>query len=110
MRDILRNARFVIPFWPSVGLLLLTTLIMGFQLMVGNNTTVRTAGASCKVGDYYTTGDSLGVRLSCTEGDVVTSTSTSNPATLVSVIQNRPDRIICDVKQNGWVSNCRAGS
>lgn len=110
MRDILRNARFIIPFWPSVGLVVLTTLIMGVQLMVSNDTTVRTAGASCKVGDYYTTRDGLGVRLSCTEGDVVTSTSTADPATLVSVIQNRPDMIICDVKRSGWVSNCRAGS
>ena len=110
MRNILRNARFVIPFWPGIGLFVLTVLIMGLQLMVSKDTTVRTAGAICKVGDYYTTRDGIGVRLSCTEGSAETSTSTGDPATVVSVIQNRPDRIVCDVKQSGWVTNCRVGS
>jgi len=106
MRKVLRNARFVIPMWPSIGLLVLTTFGMGIQIAVSNGTTVRTAGAICKIEDPYTTGKGIGLKLSCDELGRATRTNIEDPAMVLSVLRNQTTSITCDVMESGRAARC----
>lgn len=109
MRNFFGNARFIIPLWPSLPILAITTLAAGIMTAASRDSTVRTESASCAVGEVITTRDGIGFRLACQEGSMVTNTDTFKPATVLEIMRNRPERITCTVKQSGWTENCRLG-
>jgi hypothetical protein len=103
----IRNARFVIPMWESIGLVALTTVIACVMIEISRDSTVRTPDAVCTVGEVFTTQDGIGFRLVCQEPTGTTSTTVTEPTMVLEIMRNRIERITCNVKQTGWTEGCR---
>jgi hypothetical protein len=103
------NARFVIPMWPSIGLVAITTFIAGIMIGISRDSTVRTADAVCTVGEAFTTRDGIGFRLGCQEPTGTTSTTVGTPSVVLEIMRSHPKRITCNVMQSGWTDACRLG-
>jgi hypothetical protein len=107
MRDFINRAGFVIPMWPGVGMLMVTTVFALLLIMGGRDITVRTANAACVVGETRAGSERITVGLRCQEGDAIIETSTADASTVLEIIRRNPTSIVCDVEQSGWVSRCR---
>lgn len=107
MLDFFRDGRFVIPPIAALGVVAIVSVVLFMMVMASAETRVRTADARCEVGEIMPGSEIIRVKLECKETSGVTSTSTSQAATVVTILQNKPATMICNVMHTGWARDCR---
>ena len=107
MINFFRDGRFVIPPIAALGVVAIVSVVLFMMVMASAETRVRTADARCEVGEIMPGSETIRVKLECKEASGVTSTSTSQAATVVTILQNKPATMICNVMHTGWARDCR---
>ena len=107
MLEFFRDGRFVIPPIVAVGMVAVVSVALFMMVMASAETRVRTADARCEVGEIMPGSETIRVKLECKETSGVTSTSTSLPTTVVTILQHKPATVICNVMHTGWARDCR---
>lgn len=107
MFDFFRHGHFVIPPIVALGVVAIVSVVLFMMVMASNDSRVRTSDARCEVGEIMPGSETIRVNLECKETSGVTSTSTSQPATVVTILQKRPTTVICNVMHTGWARDCR---
>lgn len=107
MLDFFRHGHFVIS--PIAGLCVFLAVSFGlFMMMMASiDSRVRTTDARCEVGEIMPGSEVIRVKLECKEASGVTSTSTSQAASVVTILQHKPSTVICNVMHTGWARDCR---
>lgn len=107
MFEFFRHGHFVIPPIVGVGMVAVVSVALFMMVMASAETRVRTADARCEVGESMPGSETIRVKLECKETSGVTSTSTSQAATVVTILQNKPTTVVCNVMHTGWARDCR---
>lgn len=107
MLEFFRDGRFVIPPIVGLGVVAIVSVVLFVMVGASNNSRVRTSDARCEVGEIMPGSEIIRVKLECKETSGVTSTSTSQPTTVVTILQNKPTTMICNVMHTGWARDCR---
>lgn len=107
MINFFRNGLFVFPPVVGVGVLVVVSLVLSMMLMASNESRVRTADARCEVGEVMPGSETIKVKLECKEASGTTATSTSQAASVVSILQAKTPTVVCNVMHTGWAKDCR---
>jgi hypothetical protein len=107
MLDFFRDGRFVIPPIVGLGVVAIVSVVLFMMVMASAETRVRTADARCEVGEIMPGSETIRVKLECKEASGTTATSTSQAATVVSILQAKPATVVCNVMHTGWARDCR---
>jgi hypothetical protein len=107
MFEFFRHGHFVIPPIVAVGMVAVVSVALFMMVIASAETRVRTADARCEVGEIMPGSETIRVKLECKETSGVTSTSTSQAATVVTILQNKPTTVVCNVMHTGWARDCR---
>lgn len=107
MINFFRHGHFVIPPIVGLGVVAVVSVVLFMMVMASNDSRVRTSDARCEVGEIMPGSETIRVKLECKETSVVTSTSTSQAASVVTILQHKPTTVICNVMHTGWARDCR---
>ena len=107
MINFFRHGRFVIPPIAALGVVAIVSVVLFVMVGASNDSRVRTSDARCEVGEIMPGSETIRVKLECKETSGVTSTSTSLPTTVVTILQHKPATVICNVMHTGWARDCR---
>lgn len=107
MINFFRHGHFVISPIMALCMFLVASLLLTMMVMASNDSRVRTSDARCVVGEIMPGSERIRVKLECKETSGVTSTSTSQAASVVTILQNKPTTVICNVMHTGWARDCR---
>lgn len=107
MFNFFRRGHFILPPLAGVVVLVGVSVALFVMITVSNDSRVRTSDARCEVGEIMPSPEIIRVKLECKETSGVTSTSTSQAASVVTILQNKPTTVICNVMHTGWARDCR---
>lgn len=107
MIKMIRECEFLISPLAIVIAIAITSLLLLLMVIASNDSTVRTSGAQCQVGETLVGTDTIRVKLECDEAGSKTNTSTSRPEAVVAIIKTNPTTVVCNVMHTGWARDCR---
>jgi len=107
MINFFRHGHFVISPIMALCMFLVASLLLIGMITASNDSRVRTSDARCEVGETMPGSEIIRVKLECKEASGVTSTSTSQAASVVTILQNKPTTVICNVMHTGWARDCQ---
>lgn len=107
MINFFRDGRFVFPPFVGVCVLVAVSLVLFMMVIASHESRVRTADARCEVGEVMPGSETIKVKLDCKEASGTTATSTSQAASVVSILQAKTPTVVCNVMHTGWAKDCR---
>jgi hypothetical protein len=108
MINIIRNGDFLIPPLVAIVTVIFSSLLLILMVFTSYDSSVRSADARCQVGEVISGSETIRVKLTCDEQGIQTSTLTSQPESVLTILRANSPAVMCNVMHTGWARDCRA--